>query len=319
MSRNAIIALAKVLVTATLLYLFVRRTDFASVLKALSRQNLGLIVALALLNVTGLFVGAYKWHTLLPETSFKGIVIACFASYYIGLLLPGQLAQEAAKAYYLSLGQSPRIHRIAASVVVDKIISIIGLVIVGCVGLGLSETRLPRSLIWLFLFGGGLAVALLFSLRARWLYSLAGQYLSGLGAWLPRQERIFSGGSRVIEAWHTYSKNLRLLAENVLLAILYQLVGVLAFYLLSRGLNIEITFADWSWIVAALTLALFLPLTIGGLGVREGTLIGILAMYGCEKETAVAISLIGFSFVLMLAAIGAVLSFGAKQPRNASV
>ena len=164
-----------------------------------------------------------------------------------------------------------------------------------------------------------MAVALLFSLRARWLYSLAGQYLSGLGAWLPRQERIFSGGSRVIEAWHTYSKNLRLLAENVLLAILYQLVGVLAFYLLSRGLNIEITFADWSWIVAALTLALFLPLTIGGLGVREGTLIGILAMYGCEKETAVAISLIGFSFVLMLAAIGAVLSFGAKQPRNASV
>src|SRR5437764_14348124 len=127
MSRNAIIALAKVLVTATLLYLFVRRTDFASVLKALSRLNLGLIVALALLNVTGLFDGAYKWHTLLPETSFKGIVIACFASYYIGLLLPGQLAQEAAKAYYLSLGQSPRIHRIAASVVVDKIISIIGL------------------------------------------------------------------------------------------------------------------------------------------------------------------------------------------------
>jgi uncharacterized membrane protein YbhN (UPF0104 family) len=67
----------------------------------------------------------------------------------------------------------------------------------------------------------------------------------------------------------------------------------------------------------SLTLALFLPLTIGGLGVREGTLIGILALYGYEKETAIAVSFIAFSFVIMLAIIGASLSFTIRPPRKA--
>jgi uncharacterized membrane protein YbhN (UPF0104 family) len=318
MSRSTVTAVLKIVVTATLLYLFIRRTDFAGVAAALSRLSVGLIVTLALLNLAGLFISAYKWHTLLPEASFKGLTMACFASYYIGLLLPGQFAQEAAKAYYLSLGQSPRMHRIAASVVVDKIISIIGLLVVGCIGLALSDARLPGSLTWLFVASGLMAIMLLFSLRASWLYSRLGRYLINLGNWWPSRERVFSGGGRLIEAWHTYSKNLSLLAGNVVLAIIYQGVGVSMFYLLARGLQLPIGLFDWAWIVGALTLALFLPLTIGGLGVREGTLIGILAMYGCPRETAVALSLAAFSFVLMLALIGAILSFAVKASRKRS-
>jgi glycosyltransferase 2 family protein len=318
MSRSALIAVLKIVVTATLLYFFIRRTDFSGVGAALSRLSGGLIVTLALLNLIGLFLSAYKWHTLLPEASFKGLTLACFASYYIGLLLPGQFAQEAAKAYYLSLGQSPRMHRIAASVVVDKILSIIGLLVVGCIALALCETQLPASLTWLFIASGVLAITLLFSLRASWFYSRIGQYLVGLGTWLPKQERIFSGGGRIIDAWHTYSKNLPLLAGNLFLAIVYQVIGVSMFYLLSRGLHLPIGFFDWAWIVGALTLALFLPLTIGGLGVREGTLIGILAMYGCRKETAVALSFVAFSFVLMLAIIGALLSLAVSGSRRRS-
>jgi uncharacterized protein (TIRG00374 family) len=316
MFRSINIAALKIIITIILLYLFIRRTDFSGVIAALSHLSSGVIIALAVLNLLGVVISALKWRMLLPEASFVGLAIACFASYYIGLLLPGQFAQEAAKAYYLSLGQSPRMHRIAASVVVDKIISIIGLLVVGCIGLSLSETRLPRSLTWLFVVSGLLAIMLLFSLRVRWLYSRAGRYLIGLGTWLPRQEKFFSGGGRVIEAWHLYSKNLSVLAGNVILAVLYQFVGVLMFYLLSRGLDLPIGFFDWSWIVGALTLALFLPLTIGGLGVREGTLIGILALYGYQKETAVALSLVAFSFVLMLAIIGAGLSLTVKASRG---
>jgi uncharacterized membrane protein YbhN (UPF0104 family) len=110
---------------------------------------------------------------------------------------------------------------------------------------------------------------------------------------------------------------LPLLAGNILVAVLYQFIGVLMFYLLSRGLQLHIGFFDWSWIVGALTLALFLPLTIGGLGVREGTLIGILGMFGYGSETAIALSLMAFSFVIMLAIIGAALSFTIKARAKA--
>ena len=316
MIRTTAVTVLKIVGTALLLYLFVRRTDFSGVVAALSQLSLGLIVALALLNLLGVFLAAYKWRMLLPEAKFSGLAMACFASYYIALLLPGQVAQEAAKAYYLSLGESPRMHKIAASVVVDKIISIIGLLVAGCIGLAFSEARLPQSLTWLFVSAAALAMIALFSLRASWVYSGACGVIARVGAILPRQKRFFDGGARVFGAWHDYSNDLRLLAGNTVVAVLNQFVGVFAFYLLSRGLQLHIGFFDWSWIVGALTLALFLPLTIGGLGVREGTLIGILAMYGCPKETAVALSFVAFSFVLMLAIIGAFLSFASKRWRK---
>jgi uncharacterized protein (TIRG00374 family) len=318
MLRSRSIAALKMALTVLLLYLFISRTDLSAIVAVLSRLNFGLIVALALLNILGVYISAYKWRMLLPEAKISGLAVACFASYYFALLLPGQLAQEAAKAYYLrSMGQSPKMHMIAASVVVDKIVSIIGLLVVGCIGLALSETRLPQSLTWLFVVSGLMAILSLFSLRAVWVYSRACRLLARLRVLLPRQERILNGLSGLFEAWHVYSRNLPLLTSNILVAVLYQFVGVLMFYLLSRGLQLPIGFFDWSWIVGALTLALFLPLTIGGLGVREGTLIGILGMYGYGSETAVAISLMAFSFVIMLAMIGAALSFTIKAPKKA--
>ena len=317
MLRSISITALKIALTVLLLYLFISQTDLSGIVAVLSRLSSELIVALALLNILGVFISAYKWRMLLPEAKFSGLAVACFASYYFALLLPGQLAQEAAKAYHLSMGQSPKIHLIAASVVVDKIVSIIGLLVVGCIGLALSETRLPQSLTWLFVVSGLMAILSLFSLRAVWVYSRACRFLARLGVLFPRQERILNGFSGLFEAWHVYSRNLPLLTSNILVAVLYQFVGVLMFYLLSRGLQLPIGFFDWSWIVGALTLALFLPLTIGGLGVREGTLIGILGMYGCASETAIALSLMAFSFVIMLAMIGAVLSFTIKAPRKA--
>ena len=148
---------------------------------------------------------------------------------------------------------------------------------------------------------------------------IANPIWGALGDRLPRQRRILGGGIRVVDAWHTYSKNLPLLVGNVAVAIVYQLVGVLMFVVLSRGLGLPIGFFDWSWIVGALTLALFLPVTVGGLGVREGTLIGILAMYGYNREMAVALSFVAFSFVLMLAVIGAALLLGARLARRRSL
>jgi uncharacterized membrane protein YbhN (UPF0104 family) len=269
-----------------------------------------------MLNVAGVFISAYKWKMLLPEAEFSGLTLACFASYYFSLLLPGQLTQEAAKAYYLSRGRAPRMHRIAASVVVDKIVSIIGLLLVGCIGVTLSDTRLPPALTWLFLASAMVAILSLFSLRANWAYSLVCRLSGRVALLFPRQQRIVDACGRLFESWHVYSRNLPLLAGNILVAVVYQLIGVLMFYLLSRELHLSIGFFDWSWIVGALTLALFLPLTIAGLGVREGTLIGILGLFGCGRETAVAVSLTAFSFVIMLAIIGAILFFAMRDRRK---
>jgi uncharacterized protein (TIRG00374 family) len=298
------ITILKFGLSGLLLYIFLRRTDFSGIISALSHFSFGLIACLTVLNIGAVFVTAWKWRLLLPEARFARLAAACFASYYVALLLPGQVAQEGAKAYYVSRERSLSRAKLAASLLVDKMASIIGLLLVGGVGLFLSQKRLPASLTALFVIVAVATLIGMFSLRLPAIYSWARGLCDSMGRRWPKQQRLALGLRHLFEAWHLYSRNLSVLAVNIVLSAAYQLVGVVMFYLVSRDLNVVVGFFDWSWITAGLTLALFLPLTIGGLGIREGALIGILQLYGYGAETAVAISLTAFSFLLMLAAIG---------------
>jgi glycosyltransferase 2 family protein len=308
MSKNFSILALKIAVTLLLLYLIFSRTNFTAILAAISHFNVGLLVLLALLNVGAVCVSAVKWKMLLPEARLKDLATACFVSYYFSLLLPGQLAQEGAKAYYLDRTSSSKRSRIASSILVDKIVSIVGLLFVGCVGAIFSQRRLPIILISLFFVSTAVAILFLFSLRANWLYAAVSRWLTRVSAAIPRGKRIFDAGGDILESWHGYTGNLSLLFENLILGIVYQIIGILTFYLLARSLHLGISFFDWSWIVAALSLAILLPLTIGGLGIREGALIGLLQFYGAQTETAVGISLAVFFLMLILAAIGGILA-----------
>src|SRR3989304_10422703 len=127
MLRSISITVLKIALTVLLLYLFISPTDLSGIVAVLSRLSSELIVALALLNILGVFISAYKWRMLLPEAKFSGLAVACFASYYFALFLPGQLAQEAAKAYHLSMGQSPKMHEIPAPVRLHTTERILGL------------------------------------------------------------------------------------------------------------------------------------------------------------------------------------------------
>jgi hypothetical protein len=48
-----------------------------------------------------------------------------------------------------------------------------------------------------------------------------------------------------------------------------------------------------------------LPISVNGLGVREGTFVGYLAQIGVSKESAVALSLIGAVLVMVFSMAGA--------------
>jgi hypothetical protein len=49
-----------------------------------------------------------------------------------------------------------------------------------------------------------------------------------------------------------------------------------------------------------------IPISVANLGVREVTLVGLLALYGVEKPQALLMSMILFSAVIFMAVIGAI-------------
>jgi len=90
----------------------------------------------------------------------------------------------------------------------------------------------------------------------------------------------------------------------VFLSFLSYLAGVLAIYLIAQALRFNIPLISIIWIRAAVMCLEMLPISISGLGVREGAFVFLLKNYNIPSSDAMALSLIIFSVVVSMASIG---------------
>ena len=78
-------------------------------------------------------------------------------------------------------------------------------------------------------------------------------------------------------------------------------------YMLAVAVGLEISYFQLVLVLALSSLASLLPISISGLGVREGGLIMLLEPFGVTGATVVALSFLMLGRSLLLGAIGAAL------------
>jgi len=98
-------------------------------------------------------------------------------------------------------------------------------------------------------------------------------------------------------------------------ALLLQINVIVHYYLAGKGFQLEVPLLDYFIFIPVVLLVLTIPITIGGLGVREGLYIQILGYYAIPASAAVAFSLIAdTAFTLAVGLIGAVVYITRKKP-----
>lgn len=85
-----------------------------------------------------------------------------------------------------------------------------------------------------------------------------------------------------------------------LLSTAAHLLGIICWYLLCRALGIEISLITIAWVRSAVILATMIPVSISGLGLREGAVVLLLTGYGVSQENALAFSILVFFFTVVL-------------------
>jgi uncharacterized membrane protein YbhN (UPF0104 family) len=75
---------------------------------------------------------------------------------------------------------------------------------------------------------------------------------------------------------------------------------VLTFYFLAKSLEIDISLVTMGWVRSAVTLITMLPVTIGGIGLRETAMLLFLTPFGIQEVRAVALAFLIFIFVLLI-------------------
>jgi hypothetical protein len=91
------------------------------------------------------------------------------------------------------------------------------------------------------------------------------------------------------------------------LAAVQVCVVALASRFLVRSLGGELSYANTLWITAGAYLVALLPISVAGLGVREGTLVALAGRYGVSAEQAVAWGLLLLAGRVAIASVGGLL------------
>lgn len=293
----------KTCIGASLLGWLFWRTDTGFLWRLLSGQDpAALLVATALVFLAVIF-GTLKWGLLLPAEKFVRLLRLNMAANFYSLVLPGQVGAEVVKAYQLGRGRADA-EAIAASVLLDKATGLLSLCALGCAGALVSSapSGIAFRLILVCLLMCGMLM--LFGLRSVKMrdFALAGSLR--FKVWFPRLRRPVEQFIMFVEAWRSYLLRPELVWTSLGAGVVQQATYIGMITLLAGSLGIDLPIYEWCWIFALASTAAVLPVSLAGLGVREGVFVGLLSVFSVSPERALTLSLTIFFLQLFFGLLG---------------
>ncbi len=82
---------------------------------------------------------------------------------------------------------------------------------------------------------------------------------------------------------------------------------ILHYYLIGLALHLRISLLDYFIFVPVVLLILAIPVTINGLGLREGSYMEIFRFYGILPRTSISFGLIDWAFGFILSIVGGII------------
>lgn len=293
----------RLVVSAALLAIVFARVDLGSGLERMRRADAGLIVLTLAIGILGRFFAGFRWYLLLRamgrHVSYLSLVRLTFIGMFLSFLPAGSLAVEIGRIYGLER-ETDDLAASFASVLVERVLGFAALVLLALTGLALAPPGVPPLLGRLAWVGFALVAAgsiAAMSVSAR---RLLGRLLSGVGL-APVAVRL----DKVYDRLDRMKGEPALFAWSVVAAILNTAFRILPAFLLALALGIDVTIVQLTIIVPIIVFASQVPISVGGLGVREVGFVALLGVIGVPATEAVALSLLLVATILLVSLPGA--------------
>ncbi len=253
-----------------------------------------------------MFAGAVRWYVLLKAQGIRLSFWRSFALFMIGaffnLFLPGATGGDLIKIFYIIREAPDRKATAFFSVVIDRIIGLLGLMVLALVMIlwrydYLTQTPTAAGFLWVLI--GILAAALSGILLS---FVIAGFNVAGK---LPQKFPLRDKFIELSAAYHLYGKAWPSLLLALALSLVVHLCFVSMFWAANRSINAAVPAADMIAIGPIVATMQALPASLSGTGVREaiwGRLLHDLA--GLPVAIGNLIGLVGTVLIYLFGVLG---------------
>lgn len=310
-SRNRIITLLKILFSGGLIaWLLATRVNIGSVVSEFAGIRIYWLLAAASLHITGLLISSLRWQVLLKAQGIRQSVGRLFSYYIVGhffnMFLPTRVGGDLVRIYDTSRDHGSAIQPTAV-ILIERISGMLTMLLMASVVLLLRIdigfdylSKIPgihAGIICFFL----ILVTGPFLLHPR-LESVVLTILKSVR--LP--ERLSVKLHAVYDAFRIYARTPGSLATALAWGFLLQINYILHYWLLSRSLGLDISFAFFLVIIPIRTVTLMIPFFINGIGLREFFDVTAFGFLGIAEHSAVAFSELAWLVQIVLAIFGGI-------------
>jgi len=302
--------LLRLLATLILITLVLRGVDWNSLLGLLEALDWrwcvsGLATAVGIQIVAGI-----RWSSLARPIGFNHgtgfFVWRFFEGLFFNLCLPSSIGGDVIKAYRLADTTRGRLLA-GCTIFADRLTGVSALGVLAGAALLAIEFELATL--------ATLAVALLLLAGVLLFFRLTIGSLDHLLELLPASHRLRQFLAQLLP----YQLRPSLMSRAVGWSMIVQAGASISVALLARGIGVQLSLGIWFSVVPLIALAMVLPISINGVGLREGGMALLLGPWGVAREQAIAIGLLWFFATIVTGLIGGVLFLLDRQPPAAPV
>lgn len=305
--KQAVHVLIRASVSLALLYLLFSRLDFdlRSFAAIISRSDLGLLIfSLAILFFAYLLT-FYRWHLLLKASGVRVKASQLLSPYcggiFFNLFLPSTIGGDVVKTAHLC-ASTRKTGDVVASVLIDRLLGYAGMAVVAFCALifGIRFVSDPAVIVMLLVTIAVLVLTVFVIFNSR-VYSFVNRFFSSSKA-----GKVRSALAVVHDKMYKYGKNRTVMLVSLLISVLVQLISVYYGFLVARALGADTSAIYFFLFLPVIAAVSFIPVSIGGLGIRDAVTIMLFTRAGMNSQLAMTFSLVAFFFTVVYSLVGGV-------------
>jgi len=284
--KNFFLSSVKWIISGGMLYYVLHSIDMGEVWHMLENQSLWIPSLAILILIIQMMTSTSRWQRVIYvlsgkklTTRYRQLVKLNFISMFFNSCLPGTIGGDVVRAMLLKR-ENISMTLAAHSVIIDRLMAMFGVYVM-----------VTLSLPWL--------ADLMPALHAKWLmpasilFMAAGLFFLAkapkLVALLPHNH-LTSLTSQLIRDMNMLVFSFREFMIVLLQAVLSHAYFCMAIYLLAASLGTPLSAFEALLLIPPVLLLVMLPVSVGGWGVREVSMVAFLGLAGVSKEAALTIS-----------------------------
>ncbi len=284
--------LVRAVVSTGLIAILLWQIDLGLLGRTITKMHLGWLFLAVFIKGTGIFAGVLRWRLLLSSQGL-GLPVPDLAGAYLvgrffGSFLPSTIGLDAYRTYYAAV-RTRQTARSVAVILVEKVIGFFSLSMLMLLALPFGSRFLPDSALWLLAFAAAVPVT-----AAGMVLFLPGFFLMLSGFFKRRGKRFGIEVAKVSDAVAAFvNQRLRLSLATGLGFVVHGATAMM-YVATARAVGAEVSALEILFVGPLMIAATLVPLSIAGIGVREGTYVFFLSRIGVLPEQAALLAFLGF-------------------------